>query len=241
MTRLWAGRRLVLLGAIVLFCLTVVRLGPEVVATSEGADRLGTVVRFFGAALTPALVDESTSLPEGAAPFLQRVGAELLRTIRYAFVAMSLAVPAGLLLGFLASRAWWPGSFAVRQCHWSLCLVRSLLYGVRWVCRFFITLMRSVHELIWAMLILSALGDAPVTACVALAMPFAGTLGKVFSELIDEEGQGARKTLLAGGASPLQAFFRGALGAGGARFFDIHLVSVRVRLAFFCRFGIHRD
>jgi phosphonate transport system permease protein len=66
--------------------------------------------------------------------------------------------------------------------------------------------MRSVHELIWAMFFLSAIGDAPVTACVALALPFAGTLGKVFSELVDEEGQEARSALMAGGATPLQAF-----------------------------------
>tara|TARA_B100000941_G_scaffold277594_1_gene241240 strand:+ start:1139 stop:2545 length:1407 start_codon:yes stop_codon:yes gene_type:complete len=53
---------------------------------------------------------------------------------------------------------------------------------------------------------LSALGDAPIAACVALALPFAGTLGKVFSELIDEQSQESRSALMATGASPLQAF-----------------------------------
>jgi phosphonate transport system permease protein len=210
MRRLWGGRRLVVGGVIVLFLLCLVPLGPRVVSLSEGADPFGTIGRFFGAALTPALTDESPNLPEGATPFLSRVGADLVRTVRYALVAMSLAVPAGLLLGFLASRAWWPGGMEISQGRWGFRLLRGGLHGVRWFCRFFITLLRSVHELIWAMLILSAVGDAPVTACIALALPFAGTLGKVFSELIDEQGQGARVALTAGGASPLQAFF-GAL------------------------------
>jgi phosphonate transport system permease protein len=201
---------LVVGGLLLLFVLCVVQLGPRVVAVSDGADPLGTIGRFFGAAFTPALADESPNLPEGARPFLLRVGVDLLRTVRYALVAMSLAVPAGFFLGFLASTAWWPGSMDCTRAGWWCRLSRAGLRCVRWACRFFITLLRSVHELIWAMFFLSAVGDAPVTACIALALPFAGTLGKVFSELIDEEGQEARAVLLAGGASPLQAFF-GAL------------------------------
>jgi phosphonate transport system permease protein len=81
-----------------------------------------------------------------------------------------------------------------------------MLRLLRWVCRFLITLGRSIHELVWALFFLSALGDAPIAACSALALPFAGTLGKVFSELIDEQSQDSRSTLMATGASPLQAF-----------------------------------
>ena len=207
---LWSGRRLVVGGLLLLFVLCVVRLGPRVVVLSDGADPFGTIGRFFGAAFTPALSDQSPNLPNGATPFLVRVWLDLLRTVRFALVAMSMAVPAGLVLGFLGSRAWWPGSMDCRGRSWWCRVSRGGLRGVRWACRFFITLMRSVHELIWAMLFLSAIGDAPVTACVALALPFAGTLGKVFSELIDEQGQGARTALLGGGASPMQGFF-GAL------------------------------
>ena len=207
---LWRGRRLVLGGLLVLFILCVVQLGPRVVSLSEGADPYATIVRFFGAAFTPALSDESPNLPEGATPFLQRMMRDLGRTVRYALVAMSLAVPAGAVLGFFASRAWWPGAMEIGCARWWCRLSRGVLQVVRWLCRFLITFMRSVHELIWAMLLLSAVGDAPLTACIALALPFAGTLGKVFSELIDEEGQGARENLLGSGASPAQAFF-GAL------------------------------
>ena len=58
--------------------------------------------------------------------------------------------------------------------------------------RLLTTLMRSIHELIWAILFLAALGHEPITACVALALPFTGTLAKVFSEIIDEQSVLAR-------------------------------------------------
>ena len=73
-------------------------------------------------------------------------------------------------------------------------------------CRLLTTLMRSIHELIWAILFLAALGHEPITACVALALPFTGTLAKVFSEIIDEQSVLARDHLIASGAGPLQAF-----------------------------------
>ena len=204
--RLWMGRRLVLAAGLLVFVWCAAHLGPRVMVLHEGADPFATIKRFLGAAFAPSLVDQNPSLPEGATPFLMRMGGDLMRTLRYALVAMSLAVPLGIGLGFFASSAWWPVSVDYGRPGLWRRVVRGLLRVLRWVCRSWIALMRSVHELIWAMFFLSALGDAPLTACVALALPFAGTLGKVFSELVDEEGQTARSALMAGGATPLQAF-----------------------------------
>ena len=203
---MWRGKRLVVLFLFIIFAVCAVRLGPRVVGLSEGADPFGAMSRFFGAALTPSFEDQNPSLPPDATPLLERLGADLVRTIRYAFIAMSLAVPTALVLGFFASSAWWPGAMTYGRPSTGRRLLRGVLQGLRWSCRLLITLCRSIHELVWAMFFLSAVGDAPVTACVALALPFAGTLGKVFSELIDEQGSGPRTVLLATGASPLQAF-----------------------------------
>ena len=206
----WQGRRWIVAGILVVVLVSAWHLGPKVVRLSEGADPWGTAGQFFAAAFSPAFADESPNLPDGATPFLERVGADLVRTVRYALVAMALALPLGLVFGFFASRAWWPGGEMLDGGSWARRLLRGWLGALRWVCRTVIILLRSVHELIWAMLFLSAIGDAPITACVALALPFAGTLAKVFSELIDESTQSARTTLLAAGATPGQAFF-GAL------------------------------
>ena len=96
----WSGRRLVVAGVLVVFVLCVWRLGLNVVMLHEGSDPFGTIGRFFGAAFAPALADQSPNLPEGATPFLGRVWADLLRTVRYAFVAMSLAVPLQVVVTF---------------------------------------------------------------------------------------------------------------------------------------------
>ena len=79
------------------------------------------------------------------------------------------------------------------------------------VCRFVMSFARSIHELIWALLILSALGVSPLAGIVALSIPFAGTLGKVFSELIDEETRSSAAALKAIGHRPLQTFLTGIL------------------------------
>lgn len=203
---LWLGKRLVVFALVFVFAGCALVLGPRVIQLREGADPFAEIGRFAGAAFAPSLVDQNASLPSDATPFLERLGGSMGRTFRYALIAMSLAVPAGLVLGFFASSAWWPGAMTYGRVSAKRHMLRGALRLLRWSCRLLITLGRSIHELVWALLFLSALGDAPISACVALALPFAGTLGKVFSELIDEQSQGPRAALLATGASPLQAF-----------------------------------
>ncbi len=198
-------------GIAAVFILCLCQTGLKFLHLHEGSDPWGSFVRFFGAAFSPTLTDQSTTLPDGVTPFFQRALTDLLRTIRYALVAMSLAVPLGLFLGFLTSTAWWPADDGVGTRRRSRKILAAMRKGLRWCARGVIALMRSVHELIWAMLFLSMVGDAPVTACVALALPFAGTLGKVFSELIEEQSKSARQTLLYIGTSPLKAFLIGLL------------------------------
>jgi len=187
------GRKLTVLALLLLFlaCRWILGDMPDKTpGSSEG---------FLNAALHPAFTDQSRSLPDDATPFLTRIAKEMGTTIRYAFIAMSMAVPAGLFFGFFASTTWWPQG---QRGRW----MRIALRPIHWGIRLLITLMRSIHELIWAILFLAALGHDPITACVALALPFTGTLAKVFSEIIDEQSTQARDHLIASGVSPVQAF-----------------------------------
>lgn len=163
-----------------------------------------TLKPFISAAFQPTLFDQNTSLPPDATPFYLRLISDLGATIRYSLIAMSLAVPTGLALGFLASTAWWPRG-ADRG------FFKAVALPINIIVRFFMTFMRSIHELIWAIIFLIALGDEPITACVALAFPFAGTLGKVFSEIIDEQLPQARDQLINSGASSVKAFLHALL------------------------------
>lgn len=195
--KLISGRRLTAITLIALLFLCAWILGPLAEHTPGSNDG------FFTAALHPTLTDQNQSLPDGATPFPIRIMREMTTTVRYALIAMSLAVPAGMILGFFTSTAWWPqgaGSAGSK-------VIRILLRPLHLFLRLLITLMRSIHELIWAIFFLAAIGDEPLTACIALALPFAGTLAKVFSEMIDESPRQAQDQALSSGTGCVQAFF----------------------------------
>jgi phosphonate transport system permease protein len=161
--------------------------------------------RFFAAAFQPALDYTDPNTPDDAPPIWWKALEGLFLTLKFAFGAMSLAVPAALALGFFGSSSWWP----------SPCprLLKGVLSAIYFGTRFLMSLVRSIHELIWALLILSAMGVSPLAGMVALALPFSGTLGKVFSELIDEEARDAAQSLKAIGHRPLQTFLVGIFPA----------------------------
>jgi phosphonate transport system permease protein len=72
--------------------------------------------------------------------------------------------------------------------------------------RTLISFMRSIHELIWAVLFLAAIGLSELAAVFAIAIPFAGVLAKVFSEVIDEVPRDGALALRGVGASGTQVF-----------------------------------
>lgn len=163
---------------------------------------------FFSAALHPALDYEAGWVPPGAPPFLMTVGAAGLRTLAFSLAAMSLAILLGLPLGWVASDAFWhPGGDGgpdrARGGAW-----RGPLQGG---VRAWLALLRSVHELLWAVVLLAALGLTPFTGVIALTIPYSGTLAKVWSELLDESEHDASRALLALGAGPTTAFLIGRL------------------------------
>ena len=71
--------------------------------------------------------------------------------------------------------------------------------------------MRSVHELLWAVLFLVAFGLNTASAVLAIAIPYTGTLAKVFSEMLDEAPRDSAAGLRAAGAAPVQVFLHGIL------------------------------
>jgi phosphonate transport system permease protein len=72
-------------------------------------------------------------------------------------------------------------------------------------------LMRSVHELLWALLFLAAMGISPAAAVLAIAIPYGGTLAKIVSEMLDESPPQSADALRALGATRLQVFLFGRL------------------------------
>lgn len=176
------------------------RLAPGGLVPQAGGWELTR--EFLGAALQPALDYEGSSSPHWD-PFLLKVGKSLLRTLAFALAAMSLALLVGLPLGFLASDSWWrPEAFGGGR-------LAPVARPLQVLVRIWIALMRSVHELLWAVLFLAAMGLNTMAAVVAIAIPYAGTLAKVFSEMLDEAPRTTTEALRGIGASPFAAFLFG--------------------------------
>ncbi|MCP3916245.1 MAG: ABC transporter permease subunit [bacterium] len=163
-----------------------------------GAGGAQIASEFFAGALRPALTYQGDWIPPGSPPFLVTVLVALGKTLVFAAAAMSLALVFGLPLGVLASDAWWR-----RRPRWTRTLQVAVRTGI--------ALQRSVHELLWAVIFLAALGLNTFAAVVAIALPYAGTLAKVFSEMLDEAPRNTAEALRSVGARPLEAFLYGLL------------------------------
>ncbi len=156
-----------------------------------GAGGVRLMEQFFAAALEPAWLHWEGPVPEGAAPLWTEVFVALRNTLVFALAACSLGLICSLPLALAASRLSPP---------WVRVPVRVL-----------ISLLRSVHELIWAVLLLAAMGLHPGAGVVALAVPYAGTLARVFADMLDETPDSAFLALRQAGAGRLTAFGAGLL------------------------------
>jgi phosphonate transport system permease protein len=65
--------------------------------------------------------------------------------------------------------------------------------------------LRSIHELFWALLLIQVFGLGPATGVLAIAIPYAGIFAKVFAEMLEEADLSAERVLPAG-TSALSAF-----------------------------------
>lgn len=120
------------------------------------------------------------------------------QTVTYAVAGITLAVALGLPLGIIAS-----GTVLQDSSPWRRPLVAStrLLLGG----------LRAVHELVWAVLLVAAIGLSPIAAIIALALPYAGILGRIYADLLQDVPQEPLRALRASGASPLRVLLYGYL------------------------------
>lgn len=82
---------------------------------------------------------------------------------------------------------------------------------VRQVVRWFLVLLRSVPELVWALLLVRIVGLGPTAGVLAIALTYCGMLGKVYAEILESSDAHATDTLLMNGSARLPALFYGAL------------------------------
>jgi len=143
--------------------------------------------------------------PAHGPEFVRLLGRATLETVAIATAGMALALLIGLPCSLLATRSLSSASLVPGT---EAAVVGRLL---RWPIRGLLILLRSVPELVWALLLVRAVGLGPTAGVMAIAITYAGMLGKVFAEIYESvDGRAASALALAGG-SRLQVFCYGLL------------------------------
>ena len=87
----------------------------------------------------------------------------------------------------------------------------TLPFCVRQLLRWLLVGLRSVPELVFALLLVRIFGLGPTAGVVAIALSYSGMLAKVYAEIIESSNDHASHALMKNGASRLQAFLYGTL------------------------------
>ena len=131
--------------------------------------------------------------PDFSVELLQTTFTATIATLAYAVCGTFFSLILGMIGGVLASEVWWL-SFGLPSRFWLA--IRAL-----------IAIPRAIHELIWGLFFVNIWGLDPLTAIVAIAIPFGAITAKVFSEILDETPRQPLLILLNSGIPPLTAFF----------------------------------
>jgi phosphonate transport system permease protein len=193
----WAGRVWTGLAILVVLwpMLVLTEFKPWVLWDEES---LKPTLRFLGSFVPPKLEPD----------FLTMVLRETWRTVAIATAGITLALLAAIPLALLAVRTLSISGLAGRMNVLPL-LVRQ---AVRWL----LVVLRSVPELIWALVFVRVVGLGPTAGVLAIALTYAGMLGKVYAEILESCDAQPTQSLLRNGAGRLQAFSYGLLPQSAA-------------------------
>ena len=143
-------------------------------------------------------------VPAHGAEFLRMLLRETWQTVAIATAGLTLAllgaIPATLIINEKLSIS----ALGTGRMHLPARLLRQ---GVRWL----LVLLRSVPELVWALLFVRIIGLGPTAGVLAIALTYCGMLGKVYAEILESSDSHATDTLMANGSGRLGALLYGAL------------------------------
>ena len=193
----WRGRiGWLVVGAVLLWPMLV--LSEFKLWTLFESSNLKPTLKFLGDFFPPKIEGE----------FLLLVAKETWRTVAIATagvaLALVLAVPLALLSVRVLSVSALTGKMSKLPAIW------------RTVLRWLMIVLRSVPELIWALIFVRVVGLGPTAGVIAIALTYGGMLGKVYAEILESGDAQVTQSLLRNGAGPMQAFFYGLLPQNAA-------------------------
>ncbi|MFZ6775550.1 PhnE/PtxC family ABC transporter permease [Undibacterium sp. Ji83W] len=158
------------------------------------AQSLGATWRFLSGFFPPAHSTE----------FLLIVLEATWQTIAIATAGLTLALLGAIPMTLIVNEHLSISRIGSGRMHGMARLLRQI---VRWK----LVLLRSVPELVWALLFVRLVGLGPTAGVFAIALTYAGMLGKVYAEILEASDAHATDSLLRDGSSRLTAFLYGAL------------------------------
>ncbi len=142
------------------------------------------------------------------AEFLQMVARETWRTVAMATAGVTLALLLAIPLTLASTRVLSISALSGRMAA----LPAFVRHAIRWL----LIVLRSVPELVWALVFVRVVGLGPTAGVLAIALTYAGMLGKVYGEILESGEPHATQTLLRNGSGRLQAFLYALLPANAA-------------------------
>jgi phosphonate transport system permease protein len=151
-------------------------------------ESLKVTSRFLGSFFPPATGPE----------FLALVARETWRTVAIATAGITLALLLAVPMTLLSTRALSVSALSGRMA--------PLPAALRQLLRWSLIVLRSIPELIWALVFVRVVGLGPTAGVLAIALTYGGMLGKVYGEILESGETHASETLLRNGSGRLQAF-----------------------------------
>ncbi|GGI17051.1 PhnE/PtxC family ABC transporter permease [Oxalicibacterium faecigallinarum] len=142
--------------------------------------------------------------PAHSLEFLEMVWQATWETIAMATAGMTLALLGAFPMTLIATERLSISRLGTgRIAIWAM----TIRQAVRWI----LILLRSVPELVWALLLVRIVGLGPTAGVIAIALTYCGMLGKVYADILESSDAAACDNLLRNGSGRLAAFFYGAL------------------------------
>lgn len=127
-------------------------------------------------------------------PMILKIAIEsVFQTLAYAAAGITIAIIVGFLLAIPSSEI-----FKTKKNRFN-------------VAKNTLAFMRGIHEIIWAWFFVASIGLTPFSAILAIAIPYGGTLGKIFSDILRNTPRASIDSLKRSGASNIQQIIYGVI------------------------------
>ena len=137
--------------------------------------------------------------PKTDADFLALIARETWRTVAIATAGLTLAMVLAIPLTLLSVRV-----LSISALTGSMALLPAVF---RQSVRGLLIVLRSVPELVWALLFVRIVGLGPTSGVLAIGLTYGGMLGKVYADILESGESHATQNLLRNGSGRLPAFF----------------------------------